>query len=346
MNKERDFSKIFKDTFHVSREWDEWFLTTVVPQGRIAGVEADGKTVSVLLSSPYVMSFHRRPLQTSYWSCVATTFSERGKGYMGRLMHESLKRAYDDGDAIVTLIPATRRLYFFYARYGFASAFYVDTQRYTSLHKFKMYDSFTPVDPSYELFESLEQLSPDGVRHSRSDFINVLQDLDIDRGKVVAVTSPDGGAALAAVSIDDTATVKLLMSTDTVAAESVLAQVRNEVGEKPIAVWAHPGDRSAGLQVRGMARIVNAETVLGQLAAAFPKLKYTIKLSDNILEANNGIFRITDALVYRMSDEEYKGRIDLEVSVRVLCEILMSAPHIADIFGLPGARPSISLMLE
>lgn len=346
MNKDRDFSKIFRDTFHVSREWDDWFLTTVVPQGRIDSVEVDDKTVSVLLASPYVMSFHRRPLQTSYWSCVATTFSERGKGYMGRLMRESLQRAYNDGDAMVTLIPATRRLYFFYARYGFSSTFYVDTQRYTSLHKFKSDESYTPVDPSYELFESLEQLSPDGVRHSRSDYMNVLQDLDIDRGKVVAVTSADGGAALAAVLIEDTATVKLLMSTDAVAAESVLAEVRKEVGEKPIAVWAHPGDRTAGLQVRGMARIVNAETVLGQLAAAFPKLKYTIRLSDNIIEANNGIFRLTDGLVYRLTDDEYSGRIDLEVSMRVLCEILMSAPHIADIFGLPGARPYMSLMLE
>lgn len=345
MSEKNDFVKIFRESFRTSRQWTDWFMGEVYRDEDVVALRTDDKVVSVLLLSPVTMSFHGQELQASYISCAATAAAERGKGYMSRLITAALADAERRGDAFVMLIPESRRLYFFYARFGFATSFWIDEQRYTSLHAFEMPDNYMPVEPTYAIFSELERLQTSGVRHTRRDYENVVHDIELDRGHVVAVSDPAGDSrAMAFVNVDENITVKAILSTDAVAAEAAMSVVRSEAGEKPVVIMAPPGERNTGLHARGMARIVDVEKVLGTVARAFPKIKITIKVHDRIISRNNSTFDISDGRCSR--DSATIRRPDVDVDVEVLCGILSSSDRIASLFGLPGARPVMNLMLD
>ncbi len=346
MASKNDFIKIYRESFRSTRRWDDWFLNEVYTDENMLALEADGRTVSVLLAQPYRVSLYGSDLQGTYLSCVATAASERGKGYMSRLVAQAIGQSAARGDAIAMLIPETRRLYFFYSRFGFATAFYVDEQRYTSVHSFVMPDEYVPVEPTYDIFAPLEELSACCVRHTRTDFSRILRDIEIDGGKVVAVEGPDGSRAMAFASVGDLVTVKAIPSTDTEAAEAALAVLRTEVGEKPLAVWANPADKVDHLRARGMARIIDAAAVLGAVAAAHPKTEMAIRLHDPMIEANNAVFVLSHGQCRTVAYDEFKGKTDLDVRIDVLAMVLFSAPSVASIFNLPGCRPRMQLMLD
>lgn len=344
MNRKDEFMKIFRQSFHIPAVWSDWFFNEVYDHHDARILEEDGKPVSIALSTPVTMSFRGREIPAKYLSCIATATAERGKGYMGRLLRDMVNESASEGDAFVMLIPERRGLYSFYDRFGFASVFYTDEQRYTSLHTFVMGSEYVPVEPSYGMFRQLESMYPDTVRHSATDYSHILSDLAMDGGKAVAVADGEGGAAMAFFTSGETTVVKHLIATDSVAAESALAIVRTETPGKPIVVQAPPGNSQRRLRVRGMARIADAATVLGATAATSPHIHTRIRLRDNIVKANNGIFSITAGTCIR--EDSPGGHIDLDIDVSVLTSILFSAPKTAAIFGLPGSRPLMALMLD
>lgn len=346
MSTKNDFSKIFRESFKVPAGWSEWFLNDVYCDEDLVSLQVDDRTVSVLLMSPYTMSFHGRELPAAYFSCVATARAERGKGYMRHLMINALHAAEERGYAFATLIPETHRLYFFYDRFGFSTVFYRDEQRYTSLHIFTRPEDYEPVEPAFSLFESLERLNPNCLLHTRRDFEAAMHDLKLDGGIAVAVRASDDSAAMAFATTGNVTSVKALYATDDIAAEAALELVRAEAGEKPLVVMANPGDRTGALKARGMLRIIDVESVLTTLAEAYPRLKMTIKVSDDILARNNGIYIIEKGRCSRVEPESETLHLDLDVSVKVLAGVLFSSPAIAEIFNLPPARPIMNLMLD
>lgn len=345
MSLKSDFIRIFKSSFKTSPRWSDWFFTDVYRDEDVVSLTIDDHTASVLMLSPTTMAFHGIDLPASYVSCVATATAERGKGYMSKLMTEAIDRMHAKGDAFALLIPDGKRLYFFYDRFGFATTFYVDEQRYTSVHAFATSDDYVPAEPTYAMFSRLEAMRANGVRHTRTDFNNIMRDIELDKGIVLAISDASGdSAAMAFVNIYDNAVVKALLATDDVAAEAVLALVRSEVGEKSVVVNAQPDDRACGLRARGMARIINAPMVLGALAEAFPKMTMTIRLHDDLIADNNATYQIKNGACGVV--DNYEGRPDLDVHVSVLAALLFSAPSIASIFSLPSARPTLDLMLD
>lgn len=218
MSLKNDFSKIFRESFKVPAGWSEWFLNDVYRDEDLVSLKVDDRTVSVLLMSPYTMSFHGIELPASYFSCVATARAERGKGHMRHLMIDAIKAAEERGDAFATLIPETHRLYFFYDRFGFSTVFYSDEQRYTSLHIFARPEEYAPVEPTFSLFETLERMNPNCLLHTRRDFEAAMHDIELDGGIAVAVKAPDDSAAMAFATTGDVTTVKALYATDDIAA--------------------------------------------------------------------------------------------------------------------------------
>lgn len=346
MATKNDFIKLYREAFRSTRRWDEWFLGEVYREEDMLALEADGKTVSVLLAQPYRVSLYGADLQASYLSCVATAAAERGKGHMSRLMAEAIAQSAARGDAFAMLIPESKRLYFFYGRFGFATAFYVDEQRFTSVHSFIMPDEYEPIEPTFETLEALEKLPGCCVRHTGEDFRRIMRDLEIDGGKVVAVEGPEGSKAMAFARTGDLVTVRALPSTDTVAAEAALAVLRSEVGESPMAVWADPADKVDRLRARGMARIIDASAVLAAVAAAHPKISMAIRVHDPMVEANNAVFVLSHGECRAVPYDGFRKKPDLDVRIDVLAMILFSAPSVASVFDLPGTRPAMHLMLD
>lgn len=339
-----DFKRLFREAFKVDDRWLDWFMTEVYSDDEAFVEEADGKAVATLLSSRYPMAFHGTELPAAYLSCVATAKSERGKGHMHRLMVKVLKESYARGDAFATLIPAERRLYFFYDKFGFSTVFYVDELRYTGLHAFAMGEEFKKVEPDYEMFARLESMRPCVLRHSEERFRQVLADLRLDRGVVAAVTDGNGGEAMAFAQIGGEAKVIDLLASTPAAADAALAYVRLEAEGKPFIVNGVPEGREASLRSRGMLRIVNVETVLNAVAAANPKVNQTIRVHDAVIAENNATFVLRKGECRRA--DRPVASLSLDVSVDVLARLLFSAPRIGDIFELPTCRPFISLMLD
>ncbi len=343
MNK-TDFRRLFREAFTTDDKWLDWFMAEVYDETDVLAEEVDGKPVATLLSSRYPMEFHGAELPLAYLSCVATAKSERGKGHMHRLMVKALKESYERGDAFAALIPAERRLYFFYDKFGFATVFYADELRYTALHAFVLGEEFSTVEPSFDMFSRLEALRMGSVRHSGERFTQILADMKLDNGVVRAVTDGNGGEAIAFAQVGDEVKVIELLSSSEAAAEAALAYVRMEAPEKAFVVWAEPTGRKASLRSRGMLRIINAEAVLTALAASNQKIDQVIRVHDPIIAANNGVFVLRKGQCTRASEPVKKYTLD--VSVDVLARVIFSSPEIGDVFELPTRRPFISLMLD
>lgn len=343
MNSSGEFAKILRDVFAPDPKWADWYMREVFTDDDLRISVVDNRPAAVMLASPYSIDFHGSRLRCDYISCVATVPSQRGKGLMRALMRDTLERMHSEQVPFAALIPASRPLYFIYDHMGFATVFYVDEERYTSLHRFAT-EGYTAVEPRYELFRRLEDERRGAVIHDELRFRQAVTDMELSNGCVVAVSDGASSEAIVFAEIGHEIKIHDLLATDEKAAEAALGEVRSRGGEKPFIVAAPPSDRSTSLRAHGMIRIVSVGAVLSALAAAHPGLKMTVRVRDSFLPANNGFYVIRDG-VCRSADSRPE-RIDLDVSVDTLAKILFSEPSIGELFDLPAARPFISLMLD
>lgn len=344
MASKKDFRRLYLEAFSTTRRHDEWFVDEICRAEDIRTLEVDGTTVSALLAQPYEVSFYGHALGGSYLSCVTTAARERGKGYMSRLLQRTIAESASRGDAFAMLIPATRRLYGFYEKFGYASAFYVDEKRYTAAHKFAKANGYAQTEPSYDMFAKLENSGCCVVKHSRRNFEQVLCELQIDGGAVAAVAGQGESQAMAFATVDDIATVRALPATDAVAAEAALGALRAKIGERPMVVWGDPGCKVSGLLARGMIRIVNVRKVLETVAATNPQIAMAIRVHDSIVESNNAVFRLSHGQCQVEPYGTKTNGVELNVRVDVLAMVLFSAPCVASALDLPGCRPRMVLM--
>lgn len=347
------FEDIYASVFADSKRWRRWFFDEVVTDSAdddifIVGDSAGRPSASALLK-PYGFVYAGATLPSGYISCVATKPEARTRGLASQAVEQALAEAKSRGYAFCELIPANRSLYSFYSRFGFADAFYADEERYTSLHDFAGGEG-TPVEPSYALFHRIESTVGCGVVHSEADYRHIVADLAFEKGSSqVFVDGADGGACLFAAwdtsRPDGTVTVRSLMAETESAALAALSTLRAEAGARPFTVWRPPfSGEKAHLRVRGMARIVCPETVLGALAAAHPSLDTTIRITDRLFDNNSAIYRLAGARCVKT--DAIKGRPALDVPVGVLTSILFSAEKTGEIFSLPTRRPYMALMLD
>ncbi len=352
--KKKEFEDIYAAAFTDPREWRRWFIDTVVGENHDDDIilisDTAGRAAASALLTHYTFIYAGSELPSGYISCVATKPEARAHGLASQAMTQTLQAAYDRGYAFAELIPATRSLYGFYSRFGFADAFYADEERYTALHTFDYATEGSVVPPSYDIFHALEMKVGCGVVHSENDFSNIIGDLGFESGRSVLFVQAGESFACLFASWDseregDTVTVRSLLADNETAACAALRELRRLTGERPITVWRPPvSGNKAHLRVRGMARIVHAQTVLQALAEAHPSLHYTIRLHDSLLHANDGFYTIANGRCMRTDTPTRTP--DLEVTVSVLTSILFSAEKIGNIFLLPTRRPYMSLMLD
>ncbi|MDE6463198.1 MAG: GNAT family N-acetyltransferase [Muribaculaceae bacterium] len=352
MGRAKQLREIFATSFDDSAKWQNWFFGTVATDDNDAVVvhNESGRPMSALFMQPYTFAYAGAELPSVYLSCVATRPEARGKGYASKLMFEAMKTALERGAVFAELIPANESLYRFYSRFGFSGCVYAAEERYTSIHAFRD-DGAEVLEPDAAQLRALEREFGCGVIHSDSDYRNIYDDLMLEStGEVVSVRTPGGANAFLFAfyntsKTDSGVTVRSLMAENEEAADAALAELRRRVGERSIAVFRPARhEPQARLHPRGMIRIVNAEAVLGALAAANPQLHHCIRLTDSQLPHNSGVYVIRDGACTR--SESAPRHIDLDVTSETLCAILFSAPATGNIFSLPTRRPYMSMMLD
>ena len=347
MTKRDEIKHLFTAGFDENSEWTDWYFDKVYDDDEAMIAYSSSKAVSCLMLSQYRMKLGDASVGMGYISCATTARSARGQGHMRRLINDALMESACRGDALVALIPASRRLYLYYARLGFVTLFYTDNLRYTSLHRFCSDSNFERCEPSYSIFSRLEALRLSTVIHSEADFSHIIEDAALDGSHVLAVadrSNPDD-CAMAFVTIgDDTATVKDISASSARARENVLAEVRKVVGPRMIVIRDCPGDDTLAFTPAGMGRIASVKTLLEAIAAHDTSATQTIRVRDNIIADNNAVFIIHNGTVESVKTTMRK--LTINVSVENLAKIIFNSPRVGQIFSIPSFRPYMALMLE
>ncbi len=353
MNKKEEYRKIYTSSFSDTPEWASWFVDSVCSDDDIIlGYGPEGTPVSGMAALPYRFAplnpATEEALQAVYLAGVATLPKARGRGAMSALMRDALRLARMREIDVCTLIPAGRRLFFFYDKFGFTTVFYATEERYTSVHDFIPADDARYPEPDFEIFHNLEKGRPYTVCHSEKDFKNILTDARLSRGHVVTAVCGSGSAmAFANPMSDGTTYVSALLSNSEEAAESALSRLKEITGETSFLVMRDPDSGTkATLRARGMIRLLNVGRVLSSLAACSPDTTATIRVRDHLLTENDGIYRIKDGYCEKAASIAHHDRITLDVTVDVLARILFNTPRLGDVFNLPATRPAMYLMLD
>lgn len=351
----KEIKEMWRETFRVSDEWLDMYFKKVYRQADLMTITAgddDDVIASSLLLQRYNMYFHSAPIPVGYVSGAATLRRYRDRGYMKQLMHDALFASFERGDVLMTLIPASRHLYFYYDRLGFTTVFYVDEERYTEKHTFPMQFRYDVVNPreSHEVFQFVDDKlkERDNVMlHTYDDFQNIISDTLLDGGSATALANHHTGeieAFILAAPANERVSVRELLYTNEDARNAALSHVMTLFPGMPLTVISPADSRRIPIHARGMARIINARKLLAAYAARYPRLRMSIKLYDSLLPQNNHIYVIDRGEV--IINDGFGGKIDLDVTQEILLAILCSDSPIGDIFDMPTARPYISMMMD
>ncbi|MDE6417816.1 MAG: GNAT family N-acetyltransferase [Duncaniella sp.] len=359
MSKRDNIMKIWQESFKDPKSYVAMYFDRVYRDDEaLTLADPQGETVSSLLLQHYSLTFHGTSLPLGYIAGAATRRSQRGKGYMSRLMTEALRASAARGDAMVALIPANEALYYFYARFGFETLFYTKEQRFTALHTFPVQGEYTSLpagqgDEVWEAFDRFQRARKCYVTHTRRQFDNLLADLEADGGNfvVTSVDDPDSGPRIVsmawAIRKDDLLLVTDVMGESEDARTASLRELRRLHPGVPFLLYGRPTDNIGGrLMPRGMGRVVNVMSALSAVAEAYPKLATRIRVTDHLLpELNSHTYVIRDGVCVT-DDTIPADKLDFDVTVEVLGAILFSSPVVGGILRFPSERPMISLMLD
>lgn len=347
MSKLSDIKRLFAAGFKESPEWVDWYFSNAYDDANALISYSNAQPASCLMLEPYRLKLADSIVDIGYLSCATTAKHLRGQGYMRRLVNDALMESAARGQALVALIPASPELYFFYDRFDFSTIFFADENRYTSLHNFSFDQRFIENSPSFEHFAQLESSQHTTILHSKKNFENILTDNALDDGIVISLSeksTSEPAAMLFATNDENAVVVRDLIYVDNSAAESILRLLRQRIGERMIIVRLPPSDSPAMLRSQGMGRIVNVAMLLDAFVSQTAVPDQVIRVRDNILSDNNAFFIIHDGHVERVSST--MRRVNLDVSVDILADILFNSREIGNIFSLPTFRPFMSLMLD
>lgn len=120
-NKASECARLWKEVFGDSDEFISSFITDFYNADNMLSIEQDGKIQSML----HVVPFDYNGSKVAYIYAVATTASERGKGYAGLLIRRAIEKAKNEGYKAVFTLPADDGLVSFYSQFGFKGRYAV-----------------------------------------------------------------------------------------------------------------------------------------------------------------------------------------------------------------------------
>lgn len=354
MDRQIEIRKIWQERFGDSSQWMTDVFTRVYREDEAMLLAEGNKAVSSLLLRKYMLRYGVVKLPMGYVYGAATSREMQGRGFMSRLMRNAIEAGFRRGDLVMSLIPASSSLYDFYARFNFATVFYVDEQRYTARHKFvcdsddyAVEETVSDPDEFEKAYYRLSASREATVIHSADDFKTILIDNAVDGGLISIVRERNNGKIMAsafAVARDGDLIVRDIVSENETVAEVALKSLRERTGEVGMTVIAPPGREGVGYHARGMARIVNVKKMLEIFAEDDPQLQHVIRVGDPLIADNDHTFIVKYGSVF--VDDSYERKANLDVTIDIFTSIVFSSKQMGEIFNLRTARPFISLMLE
>lgn len=262
--------------------------------------------IAALQMIPYEMTYYGKFLPVSYISGACTHPDYRSKGVMKELLAESHRRMYENGVIFSILIPAGAGLFDYYSKAGYFPAFSdrivrtkVGSPAGNDPVKFEKYES----DPSgvYSFFERKMAERNCCIQHSETDFSIILDDLHLSKGDLYVVRREKRIEGLAfCIPFEKTLYVTECLTGPALTPETMLSGIARETGCMEIVCKIRPERNGTP---KGMARIIHAEAALRHYAGAHPDKSLIIRLSDDQLSQNNGLYVLKNGMCYKASGD-------------------------------------------
>lgn len=303
-------------------------------------IRSGEEVIAAMQLLPYPMSFCGKELPTAYVSGACTHPDYRGRGVMRQLLSEAFAWMWHREALFTTLIPAEPWLFGYYAGMGYAPVFRYGEEQWAP-------SASLPADASLTLAVTEEY---DGevqaylwrkqreraccVLHTPEDFRVVCAALQLDKG-CLCTARRQGRLVAAAVAwplAGGEWRVGEVEADDDLLRARLLHYLCSKVQARSLRLQVPPAAGAPGRQL-GMARVVNARSVLRLYAAAFPAVEANIELTDEQLTANSGYYYLDRG--HCMTSTRRLPGTHLSFSVAQLTEWLLAPMH-----------PYMSLMLN
>ncbi|MCD7710656.1 MAG: GNAT family N-acetyltransferase [Porphyromonadaceae bacterium] len=310
---------------------------------------------------PYLISLWGREEPMAYWAGLSTYPAERGQGIMGALMAHTFSFLRQRGGALAALIPAETSLYDYYGRFGFETIFYRRKSLYVRAGKvsspsgrFSASNRLSDVESLSQAWKELTAGIPCRVLQSADDMEVVCEDVRLSGGDVWTATDSDGSIASIAfvVPLQESLSVLDICAVDEEALGTLLSAFCSYYGAQrlclsqpveavgPLPTFPGWSLESSEVTPRGMLRITDADLLLSRYAEAYPTTHCTLRLTDEQMPVNEGIYEIKEGCSCKqpLSSCPQESSCDYIFDIHALTRWLFT--------GESGAKPYLSLLFS
>lgn len=290
---------LWQQCFHDDPQWVECFYRHFSPITTCRALtDGNGERVTSTLYSVGHFRFtcFGETFPASYLYALCTHPDCRSRGLMGSLIADTLQQLHHAGYGVAVLIPAEEWLFDYYARFGFAPLFRrrrlsLQARAISSTEGWSLYP---PTDEEAMQFQQRHTLPREGLlQHTDKTWGMVMDDLHLSQGLCLGIRQQHEAAkAMALLYPEESGWLLRHEAADTPETAETLRQLlADRYKEVPLSAYqpgtdAHPGSPF------GMVRILSAPRLLQAYARQHPEAALTYRLSDPLIEENNGLFRI------------------------------------------------------
>ena len=292
-------------------------------------IEREGKVVSALQLISYPFSYYGKTIGCAYISGACTDPDYRSQGLMNELILKSLKKAKNNGACFAALIPASESLFNYYSGTNFVTTFdyskmhiNISRQNAANVQQSVMVSRFEPESEEefyevYEYFNNKMRIRNCCIQHDEYDFKVITEDLDIFDNNLLVAKYGDDICGLAFCYLrNDAINIKDVFAESSAIFSDLVTAAVNMFENESVNIIIPPvtGQKTHRL---GMARIIDAETMLRIYATTHPKLKMELSLVDSIMTENNGIYYINNGVLEK-KDSIGSNVVDIEQLTQAL----------------------------
>ena len=278
-------------------------------------IEKDGKVVSAMQLISYPFSYYGKTIGCSYLSGCCTDPDYRSQGLMNDLIIKALNQAKNNGACFAALIPASESLFNYYEGTNFIPTFdyskirikrqQTDNGQQTASgcqiisHRVSkspslQEDGELDFYQVYEYFNTKMRARNCCIQHDEYDFSVITEDLElIDNHLLVAKYGEDICGLAFCYLRNGEIFIKDVFAESSAIFSDLITAAANIFDNETINIIIPPvpGQKTHKL---GMARIIDAETMLRIYAMTHPKMKIEISIVDPIITQNNGTYYISN----------------------------------------------------
>ena len=269
-------------------------------------IEKDGKVVSAMQLISYPFSYYGKTIGCSYLSGCCTDPDYRSQGLMNDLIIKALNQAKNNGACFAALIPASESLFNYYEGTNFIPTFdyskiRIKRQQTTDNGQqtatISVFDNESDPEAFYQVYDYFNSKMRSRnccIQHDEYDFGVISEDMELfDNHLLVAKYGEDICGLAFCYLRNDEIFIKDIFAESTAIFTDLITAAANIFNNETINIIIPPvpGQKTHKL---GMARIIDAETMLRIYAMSHPKMKIEISIVDPIITQNNGTYYINN----------------------------------------------------